>query len=460
MKKNIFLFFIFFIAILVVVFLRKNENFEGYLPFLFAGFVFIFLIEKALLGNSLKFTLITLPSFFLLSYIILMSLPSIFWFFKMDTHIKYTYFLAIQSVLITFPIGVGLASRFFQYRSRIITNFLSSGLAKTRSDQQMFPFFVLMFIFSILTIIIYICSADYVPLFGSITRYGELDALTVRYSIYRVPDIIRYSLALTLRMFLPFCLLYSYFMNYVYKGKWKYVFWIMLFLMLCASLLTFERVYSFSLFIFLILAAYFKNYQSISKINIRLIVFVFTILILAIFIGGIVSIMQYNIKFINFEKTIDVAKSFLFNRVLGASSYMAYISFEEFSDPTLFLYGKSFRLLSLFGTEFRSITPPSFIAELWLNFGWGGIIIGTIMIGFILEFLQLVFFRKKSIPFLSFYILLLLNGGWLIYGHVLGTMTVSVFLITISFLFLLLALKKPKVLNSALHLNKEVSVNH
>jgi len=229
-------------------------------------------------------------------------------------------------------------------------------------------------------------------------------------------------------------------MAYVYKGKWKYVFWIMLLSMLFASLLTFERVYSFSLFIFLILAAYFKNWQLMSKIKIRLIVFVLIILILAIFVGGIVSRTQYNMS-LDFKSIVSVTKRFFISRVLLDPSYMAYISFEEFSDPSTFLYGKSFRLLSLFGVKFRSVASPSFIAELWLNFGWGGVIIGTIVIGFILQFIQLVFFRKKSIPFLSFYILLLLNGAWIIYGHVVGTMVVSVYLVTVFFLFLLLSIK-------------------
>lgn len=452
------------------IFTQTNDGLFMAIVLFLAIFGF-FIIKKFFLGNSLKLAHLTLPSFFIIAYIILMSFPSIIWFFRSANPIKYTYFLAIQSVLILFPIGVGLANIFFRHPSRIITNFLSSSLSKTRRDSYIFPFFILMFLFSILIVVVYIRSADYVPLLGSLTQYGEVEEMVVRSSIYRVSDIIHYLLALTLRMFLPFCLLYSYFMAYIYKRRWKYVFWIILFLTIFASLLTFERIYTFSFLIFLSLAVYFKNYQSISKFpflliskskiliskfKLRLIALVLAIFILAIFVGGIVSITQYN-KSLYLANILNASKGFFISRVLLDPSHMAYMHFENFNDPSTFLYGKSIRLLSLSGIEFQPVTSPSFIAELWLNFGWLGIIIGTIIIGFTLQFIQLIFFRKKSIPFLSFYILLLLNGAWIIYGHALGTMTFSVYLITILFLLFLLSIKEtegvksgvaPRILNT------------
>jgi hypothetical protein len=441
----------------------NDELFIGSVLFLAISVFFLF--KKIFLGDSLKLTRLTLPSFFLLAYIILLSFPSIVWFLRSAHPIRYTYFLAIQSVLILFPIGVGLADGFFRHPSRIIGNFLSQDLLKTRRDSYIFPFFILMFLFSILIIAVYLLSADYVPLLRAFTQYGEVEEMVVRASIYRVSDITHYALALVLRMFLPFCLLYSYFMAYIYKRGWKFTFWIVLLLTIFASLLTFERIYPFSIFIFLGLAVYFKHYQLISKTSflliskskiliskfkIRLATLVSAILIFAIFVGGIISRTQYNLPLDNIKTIWNVAiKGFLINRVLLDPSYTAYLQFEEFNNPDTFLYGKSIRLLSLFGVEFCPVAlAPSFISELWLNFGWLGIIIGTIIVGFILQFIQLLFFRKKSIPILSFYILLLLNGAWIIYGHVLGTMSVSVYLITIFFLFFLLTIKEKRKVES------------
>ena len=130
LRENKLLFFVAFIIFIILVLASP----ELFVATIFGLSILIFLAEKILLADSLKFTRLTLPSFFMLLYIILMCLPSMAAFFKMEHPIKYTYFIAIQSVLITFPIGGWLANLFAHHPSRIITNFLYSNLEKTRDD--------------------------------------------------------------------------------------------------------------------------------------------------------------------------------------------------------------------------------------------------------------------------------------------------------------------------------------
>lgn len=417
-----------------------------------ASTVLIFLVlKKFLLGHSLKLSRLTLPSFFIVAYIILMPLPSIIWFYHSVHRIRYTYFLAVQSVLISFPLGVGLANIFFRHPARVITDFLSPSLSKTRHDSYLLPFYTFMLFSSILIIAALALTMDYVPLFGALTGYGKISGKLVRHSIYRVPDSIHYAHALAMRMLLPFCLLYSYFMAYLYKRGWKCTFWITVLFGSFSSLLTFERVYPLSLFVLLALAVYFKNSQQISNIHrpsmseifivsksrIRFAVLILAIFVLAIFAGAIISRTQYNLP-LDLRSLWNALIAFPIRRIWLNPSYMAYIHFEEFNNAPTFLYGRSIRLLSLFGVKFHHTVSPSFVADLWINFGWFGVIIGTIIIGFILQFIQLWLFRRKSIPTLIIYIMLLLNAVWLIYGHVLSTMVVSVYLLSILFLLFLL----------------------
>lgn len=422
-----------------------------------------FLFKKMFLGSSLKLTRLTLPSFFIVAYIILMSLPSIKWFYSSIHPIRYTYFLAVQSVLISFPLGVLLANVLFlnpSRPSRIVKDFLYSSLSKTRHDSYMWPFWILMLLSSILIVTIYIITSDYVPLLGSFAVYGEMTGEFVRSSIYRESDTLHYAHAMMVRFFLPFCVLYSYFMAYIYKGGWKYLFWITLLSAMFASLLTFERVYFFSLFVLLVLAIYFKNNQLISKIHllskskIRLVIFILATMALAMLVGGVVSRTQYNLS-LDLTSIWNTAGRFFISRVLLDPSYMAYIYFEEFNNPSTFLYGKSIRLLSLFGVEFHHTVSPSFVADLWTNFGWFGVLMGTTVIGFILQFIQLRLFREKSIPTLSFYIILLLNGTWIIYGHVLATMVVSIYLLSALFLLFL-----PPITEGAVGVRRSVAPKH
>ncbi|MBU2563321.1 MAG: hypothetical protein KJ568_02605 [Actinobacteria bacterium] len=424
-----------------------------------------FLFKKIFLGNSLKLTRLTLPSFFIIVYIILMSFPSIIWFYSLTGPIRYTYFLAVQSALISFPLGVFLANVLLlgssSRPSGIVKNFLYSRLLKTRHDSYIFPFWILMILLSIVFAIFYILTSSYVPLIGAFTVYGKVPGNIVRHSIFHEGVFIHYTHALVARFLLPFCLLHSYFMAYIYKGRWKYLFWITLLLTMFFFLLTFDRSYPFSIFLFFILAIYFKNknnqlisttrFSSTSKIHglsiikMRRAISILVIFALAMVFGGIISRAQFNLSFLNLTPILGDSIGFFINRVLLDASFMARVYFNVFDNPSTFLYGKSFHVLisSLFGLEFHPTISPSFVAELWLNFGWAGVLVGTTIIGFILQFIQLSLFRKKSIPILSLYIILLLNGAWIIYGHLLATMVVSVYLLGILFLVFL---KKRRVI--------------
>jgi len=395
---------------------------------IFAILSFLFL-KRCLLGKSLKLSRLTLPSFFITAYILIVSLPSVIWFLTSTNAARYTYFVAVQSVPVLFLIGVRVANVLFRYPSRIITGFLSPSLSKDRHDSYIFPFYIFMIASSVVIITVYITMADLVPLLRSLAAYGETEGDLVRRSITRMPEVIQYAYALAVRFCLPFAVLYSYFMAHLYKREWKYTFWIIVCWTLFASLLTFERQHPLALFILLALAIYFKNNQAISKIHLVLFA-------LAIFVGGIVSRTQYQHE-INLAEIPKYATHFLVMRVWVDPSYMGSYYFEKYNDATTFLHGRSIRLLSFFGGEFEHITPPGFVADLWINFGWLGVIMGTISIGFLLQFIQLRFFRKKSILTLMVYILFLLNIVWLIYGSVLSTMVVSVYLLSALFLIAL-----------------------
>ena len=128
----------------------------------------------------------------------------------------------------------------------------------------------------------------------------------------------------------------------------------------------------------------------------------------------------------------------LVSRIWLDPSYMTFIAFNEYNDATTFLYGKSIRVLSLFGVEHVHFSSVGFVGDLWANFGPFGVIIGSIIIGFILQFIQLRLFREKGVLVLMVYILLLLNAAWLMYGSVLSTMVVSVYLLSILLLLVFL----------------------
>ena len=79
------------------------------------------------------------------------------------------------------------------------------------------------------------------------------------------------------------------------------------------------------------------------------------------------------------------------------------------------------------GIPYESFSSVGFAGDLWANFGWPGIIVGSVLMGLVLQSIQLRAFREKTAPTLAIYVLFLVNELWLLYGSVLSTMVVTVF---------------------------------
>lgn len=402
----------------------------------------LLLINKGLLSNSMQLKQPTIPSFFVATYFVLMSLPAILWFYA-DTRdpIRYTYFIAIQSVLVTFPIGVFFAKALTPESLRVTKEPFLRPLQQSEEDRYAVRYWVLMLGASLLVATVYLVTSPYVPLIGALTSYGDLAATDVRRAIVADGAAVHYGHALTARLLLPFCLLYSYFMAYLYGGRWRWLFWPTLAVAAFVSTLTFDRMFPFSVVLYLVLAVYFKHSDQAARTQgkrrdavlgmarLRLAGYVAALLFVAMLVGGIVSLTQFN-QPLGRETITDTSSSFFVNRVLLDPSFMAYIYFDEFNSPDTFLYGTGFHVLisQLFGIEFRPTISPSFVAELWMNFGWYGVLLGSVLVGFGLQTIQAKVFDRKSVTSLALFIILALNGAWIIYGHLLATMVISVYL--------------------------------
>lgn len=400
------------------------------------------IINRALLGNALRLAQLTIPSFFVGIYVVLMSFPAILWFYaETGDPVRYTYFIATQSVLVTFPIGMFFARTMANELSRRSAQSFSQPLQQSEDDRYAVRYWVLMLAASLLVATVYLVTSPYVPLIGAITSYGDLAATDVRRAIVADGTAVHYGHALTARLLLPFCLLYSYFMAYLYGGRWRWLFWPTLAVAAFVSALTFDRMFPFSVVLYLVLAVYFKHGDQAARAKVegrnlprsmarlRLVGYVAALLFVAMLVGGIVSLTQFN-QPLGREIITETSSSFFINRVLLDPSFMAYIYFDEFNRPETFLYGTGFHVLvsQLFGIDFRPTISPSFVAELWMNFGWYGVLLGSVLVGFALQLIQVIIFDRKTVTSLTLFIILALNGAWIIYGHLLATMVISVYL--------------------------------
>src|SRR5438128_2134955 len=122
--------------------------------------------------------------------------------------------------------------------------------------------------------------------------------------------------------------------------------------------------------------------------------------------------------------------TFLVSRVFLDPSYMTFLAFFQYNDTTTFLHGKSIRLLAPLLGEYQPFSSVGFVGDLWANFGWLGVIIGGVFIGFLLQFVQVKFLKQKSLATTMIYVMLVLNSLWIMYGSILSTMVVSAFVLS------------------------------
>ena len=118
-------------------------------------------------------------------------------------------------------------------------------------------------------------------------------------------------------------------------------------------------------------------------------------------------------------------------------SYVALRYSGQFRDEPLLLGRPMIRPLGLLWPEwYVHVVSPSSVGDLWIDFGWLGVLCGVAAVGFALQFLQLCFFKQKTPSTAACYCLLVLNGAWGIYGRLFGTMVLSVFIGTTLYLVL------------------------
>lgn len=433
------------VIIMIAIIIMTQTEFELYVPLVFGSFFGVFVLEKILLGDSLKFIHLTVPSFFIVLYIILMSFPSMLVFSEMHHPIRYTYFMAVQSVLITFPIGVGLANLMVHNPSKVIRNYLYSKLEKTQADFKFLSLFKALLIFSFPILAIYFLYSEHAQLLVVIKAYPtNIEAVALRFAENELPKGIHFLFELLRRFILPICVLYAYFMSRVYKSKWKHIFWILFSVTLVVSSLTLDRAPVVALLITMIVAYLLARNLSIFKaFNIKLMI----ILIIAVTMGGFISVFQYQTAF-KLETAIANSWYVLSYRIIQDPSFMASLAFMAFNNQSSFLHGKHVRLFSLLpGFVYAeslsddihpmSAAPVSFVGDLWRNWSWPGVIVGTICIGFAYQLIQLKLFRRKSVISLTIQTILLIGSVWIIYGNALGIMSTSVLFFGVLFGLLL-----------------------
>ncbi len=437
--------------LLALVVLARQAADEPFVPLVFGSSLFLFLYLKKRLGDSLCFNHLTLPAFFMLMYLIMVPFGAIATFEEMDHPIRHTYLLAMHSVFVTFPIGIVLADAAVKNPSRILQGYITSRMEVTQNDVRFMPVFKILLLSAVPILLAYFLYSEYIQLIEVIRNYPtNIDAVTLRFAgDDDLPRVVQFAFELLRRFMLPLCALYAYLMSAAtQKSGWKYAFRVLFVCTLIVTSLTLDRAPPLAFIVMFILAFVLrqKKAQLTNIVKTRLII----IFVAAMTVGGIISVLQYQSDF-NLQKVVADSWYVFSFRILQDAPYMASLAFGAFNDSSTFLYGSSMRILSVLpgfhyvesGTSINyAAAPVGFVADLWRNFGWLGVIAGSILIGFAYQMIQLKLFIRKTILTVSLNVILLVGCIWIIHGNVLGVMSTGVLLFGVLFSVLYSASRK------------------
>lgn len=390
---------------------------------------------KFLLGPCLQVSNLTIPAMFLLAYFCLMALPSLMIYSEMDHWARSNYLWCIQSVLVTFPAGVLLATSCFSESGKRVEAYAADRLHITPGDVAFRQMVYLVFWVAVGVAGIYIAVSEFIPIMKLFVDYSaEIDDLSLRFSITELPRALLFALALSRSLLIPLCMLYLYFMWVAGGSIWRRDFMFVFLTGMVVACLSLERAPAMVLCCMLLFGVAIANTQRLFRL--KALRAYATVASIALVVTGLISAIQYDSE-ADLGEVQDGVQHVVVNRILLASARTSAMAFEYFPSEDSQLRGQYIRMFCLLtGREYLEsryaprlvILPVSFVGDLWRNWGWPAVLLGGLVAGFGTQAVQVALLRRKTVISAVFQAILILVWIWLIPGNAFGIVTTSLLL--------------------------------
>lgn len=375
---------------------------------------------------------LTLVGFFYIFYILRIYIPSFIVYFNHPGDYRDIFMFAVQSVLITFPLGVLLINGLAKFKTKEIKRYFQKPV-ETKTNFHFRIVFWTLLIFGVAAALFHIFQMKTIPLFYLIKNPGDWQhaAILREGSLKLIPSVsLRYLAAWLKTLILPFLSLIGLGMFLISKKREKNFWGISFIIALSFTLFYVSLTIAKSpvVVVFLMLFIFWYLFKS-GRVSKKLWA-IFFILVLAFPI--FITLMRYPEDGIGPIRFLEVTKK-IFIRIFYIPCKVLYPYFEVFPDKIDFLYGRSISLVPLFGQEHFNVpnyvykyshevgllkgtyiesgnANAAFIGNLWADFGKTGVLLGSFLVGMLTQIIQIFLFRRKK-TILSF-----ATFAFLVYG--------------------------------------------
>lgn len=376
---------------------------------------------------------LTIPGFWFLSYCLMIFFPSVFVAFQHQGVYMETYLFAVASVLITVPFGIMIANKIFCFRTREIKDYYGQHVQKTVPNIHFTIRYLLFACFTLAFSVLYIWELPEIPIISLLFNPGEVVMIqALREDAHTFLDSRFTYVYYVLRGFLyPFLISIAFGCYLVCKKKkWFLTFLVMFGIGFFYATITTAK--SFVAVIFFVLFLFYYIYKH-GQVN---------YLYLMVSIGAIIAfpIVAANLLY---GYDVPLLGIYIVDRLFYGPAEAVYYYFEVFPDQIAYLHGRSIGKLSwILGLDFFNAPEyisryiynftidygscnAAFIADANANFGLHGVLIEGVLVGFLLQAVQIFILRQpKTILSLALYAFLIV-AFWILNSNSLQATLLS-----------------------------------
>ncbi|MEC7848605.1 MAG: O-antigen polymerase [Candidatus Neomarinimicrobiota bacterium] len=397
---KILIFIIPLIFIAILFFMHEEWLLESLLLCTVIFFYILLIYKHRMVYGYSGIRIASIPSSIVAAFTVFISIPSIYILMIKDNPNEIQYYYSIIIFYLIFPMGLYLGKSIRMIDEVKVKKLLISKVAKSYNDKYYYEILIILFSISMLIFCGYLMRVNELPLIelirnpGSSTRYFFMREEALK--LLEMSRLEKYMFIWLRSLFIPIGIVGSLYLMLEYRKKKYNVLFILFFIVgLIINSITLEKFPIAAIFVAI------GTFYLLKKDHISfrfMLLFVFLILTGPLLITYLLIIEREGIFEIIFWSYID--------RLFVIPSEVLFYYFEIFPDIHPFLFGSSSQLFSWMHTE-GTFPISNYVAKIWWNmpdtsgsanavyignywsdFGWYGVIISTIILGFIAHLLQ------------------------------------------------------------------------
>lgn len=352
----------------------------------------------------------TITAFWYLSYLAMIFFPAFGVYFNQEGPYRARYLFAVESVLITVPLGWWLASSWSRFRREEIDGFFESSLEDMVSGRLLMRRSRFLLVICLALTGMYLAEVRAIPLFYLIRNPGEaFQAGILREEAFKLLDSpLLYFYQLVRAVLYPMLILIALGAYLRFRQRS----WLILLIVASTcgvffAALTLAKAPVALIFLLIGVFLYLYRQGSLSRKAVAIVLALVLLFPLFVVIYGFADASGDAVGPL-------VAMAAIGSRLFSIPSEAVYYYFEFFPDQVKYLHGRSIDKLAritgqapfdtanaiglyAFNAGVASITAnAAFIADLNADFGMWGVLAGGVLAGIVMQAVQIVILRRRK----------------------------------------------------------------